>query len=173
MDHLLRVQEGTTGMADLNELAEQIANRLKARGETIAVAESSTGGLISASLLAVPGASAYFLGGAVVYTRQARRALVAIPDTAMAGVRSASEPYATLLARTVREQHGATWGLSETGAAGPTGNRYGDPAGHACIAMAGPSQHVLTVRTGSADRPANMQAFAAKALEILLEAIRT
>ena len=159
-------------MADVNELAEQIANRLKARRETIAIAESSTGGLISASLLAVPGASAYFLGGAVVYTRQARRALMSIPDAAMAGIRSASEPYAALLARTVREQHGATWGLSETGATGPSGNRYGDPAGHACIAITGPSERVLTLRTGSADRQANMQAFAVKALETLLEAIK-
>ena len=159
-------------MDHLFKLAEQIALRLKERSETIAVAESSTGGLVSASLLAVPGASAYFLGGAVVYTRQARRALVSIPDSAMAGIRSASEPYAQLLARTVREQHGATWGLSETGATGPSGNRYGDPAGHACIAIAGPSEHVLTLRTGSSDRQANMQAFAAKALETLLEAIK-
>jgi len=158
-------------MSALNELAEQIATRLKDRRETIAVAESSTGGLISASLLSVPGASAYFLGGAVVYTRQARRALVSIPDSAMSGIRSASEPYAALLARTVREQHGATWALSETGAAGPSGNRYGDPAGHACIAIAGPSEYVLTLRTGSSNRQANMQAFAAKALEALLEAI--
>ena len=155
----------------MNELAEQIASRLKERRETIAVAESSAGGLISASLLAVPGASAYFLGGAVVYTRQARRALVSIPDAAMAGIRSASEPYATLLARTVRDQHGASWGLSETGATGPTGNRYGDPAGHACIAISGPSERVLTMRTGSSDRQANMQAFAARALKELLDAV--
>jgi nicotinamide-nucleotide amidase len=153
------------------ELAEKVAARLKARGETIAVAESSAGGLISAALLAVPGASAYFLGGAVVYTRQARRALVSIPDSAMTGIRSASEPYAQLLARTVREQHGATWGLSETGASGPTGNRYGDPAGHACIAISGPIERVLTLRTGSEDRAANMQAFAEKALETLLAAL--
>ena len=78
----------------------------------------------------MPGASAYFLGGAVVYTRRARRALVAIPDDAVAGMRSSSEPYAALLAQTVRTQHRATWGLSETGATGPTGNRYGDAAGH-------------------------------------------
>lgn len=158
-------------MSVSEDLAGKLAAKLKARGETIAVAESSAGGLISAALLAVPGASAYFLGGAVVYTRQARRALVSIPDTAMSGIRSASEPYALLLARTVREQHGATWGLSETGAAGPTGNRYGDPAGHACIAIAGPVEHVLTVRTGSADRAANMQAFTKKALETLLTAL--
>jgi len=159
-------------MDELAALAADIAARLKERGETIAVAESSTGGLISAALLSVPGASAYFLGGAVVYTRQARRALVAIPDEAMAGIRSASEPYAQLLAHKVRAQHGATWGLSETGATGPAGNRYGDPAGHSCIALAGPSERVLTLRTGSADRQANMQAFAAKALATLLEAIK-
>lgn len=158
-------------MDQLVELAEKVAGRLKARGETIAVAESSTGGLISAALLAVPGASTYFLGGAVVYTRQARRSLLSIPDAAMSGIRSASEPYAALLARTVRERHGATWGLSETGAAGPTGNRYGDPAGHTCIAVAGPSEHVLKLGTGTPDRRANMSAFGAKALETLLEAI--
>jgi PncC family amidohydrolase len=158
-------------MQQLIDLAGLIADRLKARGETAAVAESSAGGLITAALLAVPGASAYFLGGAVVYTRQARRALLAIPDEAMAGIRSASEPYAALLARTVRERHGATWGLAETGAAGPTGNRYGDPAGHACIAVSGPAERVLTLRTASPDRQANMQAFAAKALETLLEAV--
>jgi PncC family amidohydrolase len=158
-------------MDRLLALAEQIAARLKARGETVAVAESSAGGLISAALLAVPGASAYFLGGAVVYTRQARRSLVSIPDEAMAGLRPASEPYATLLARTVRERHAATWGVSETGAAGPTGNRYGDPAGHTCIAVAGSSERALTLETGSSDRRGNMRAFAAKALEALLAAI--
>jgi nicotinamide-nucleotide amidase len=159
-------------MERLLGLAHEIGERLKARGETVAVAESSAGGLIAAALLAVPGASAYFLGGAVVYTRQARRALLAITDDAMAGLRPSSEPYAALLARTVADRHGATWGLSETGATGPTGNRYGDAAGHACIGLAGPAQRVLTVETGSADRQANMRAFAAKALETLLDAIR-
>jgi nicotinamide-nucleotide amidase len=158
-------------MQQLIGLAERISERLKARGETVAVAESSAGGLIAAALLAVPGASAYFLGGAVVYTRQARRSLLAIPDEAMAGIRPASEPYAALLASTVRERHGSTWGLVETGATGPTGNRYGDPAGHACIGLDGPVERVLTIRTGGADRQANMRAFATKALETLLEAI--
>ena len=158
-------------MKDLVATAEQIAAVLTARKQTIVIAESSTAGLISAALLAVPGASAYFLGGAVVYTRRARRSLLGIPNEAMAGIRSASEPYAALLARTVRERHGATWGLAETGAAGPTGNRYGDPAGHACIAVSGPAERVLTLRTGSAERQANMETFAAKALATLLEAI--
>jgi len=137
------------------------------------VAESSTGGLVSASLLSVPGASAYFLGGAVVYTRQARKALLGIPDDAMKGLRSASEPYAVLAATTVRERHGASWGLAETGAAGPSGNRYGDPAGHACIAVAGPSQRVITIRTGSTDRRANMRVFAQRALEEIDAALRS
>jgi PncC family amidohydrolase len=159
-------------MDRLLALADDIAVRLKARGETVAVAESSAGGLIAAALLSVPGASAYFLGGAVVYTRRARRTLLAIADEAMAGLRPASEPYATLLARTVAERHGATWGLSETGATGPAGNAYGDPPGHACIGLAGPVERVLTVATGSADRQANMHAFAATALGTLLEAVR-
>jgi nicotinamide-nucleotide amidase len=158
-------------MNDLTPLATALGKRLKERKETIAIAESSAGGLISAALLAVPGASAYFLGGAVVYTRQARGGLLGISDKDMAGIRSASEPYAALAARAVRARHGATWGLAETGATGPSGNRYGDPAGHSCIAIAGPAQRTLTLETGSADRQANMRAFAAKALETFLEAL--
>jgi PncC family amidohydrolase len=159
-------------MQTLIPLAEAVGARLKARGETIAVSESSTGGLISASLLAVPGASAYFLGGAVVYTRDARRALLGIGDKEMTGLRSASEPYAALAARTIRGKHGATWGLAETGATGPSGNRYGDPAGHSCFAVAGPLERTLMLRTGSADRQANMRAFAMKAMEIMLETLK-
>ncbi len=158
-------------METLLPLAEKIAQRLKARGETIAVSESSTGGLISAALLSVPGASAYFLGGAVVYTKQARAALVGITDKEMTGIRSASEPYAALLARTVRERHGASWGLAETGATGPTGNRYGDPAGHTCIAFDGPVTRTLMLRTGSPDRQANMRAFGERALEEMLASL--
>jgi nicotinamide-nucleotide amidase len=156
-------------MKDLVAIAEQIAAILVTRKETIAVAESSTGGLISASLLAVPGASAYFLGGAVVYTRDARRLLADIPDEVMKGIRSASEPYAQLLASRTRERFSTTWGLSETGATGPTGNRYGDAAGHSCMAIAGPVSRVITLETGSTERQANMQAFATRALNLLLE----
>jgi nicotinamide-nucleotide amidase len=152
---------------DLLPLAEAIAARLKARGETIAVAESATGGLISAALLAVPGASVYFLGGAVAYTRQAKQSLLGIDDAALKQFRSATEPHALLLARHARAQFAATWGLAETGAAGPTGNRYGDSAGHNCLAIVGPSERAVTLATGSADRVANMRAFAAAALELL------
>lgn len=159
-------------MNTLLPLAETIAARLIARRETIAVAESSTGGLIAAALLAVPGASAYFLGGAVVYTKAARAALLGIGDADMAGLRPVTEAYAALLARRMRERHGAVWGLGETGAAGPTGNRYGDPAGHTCVAVSGPAEHAVTLCTGSAERLANMDAFAKRALELLVEVIR-
>lgn len=158
-------------MHDLLPLAGRIAERLTARQETIAVAESSSGGLISAALLAVPGASAYFRGGAVVYTPKARVVLMDIPRAALVGMRSASEPYAQLLARTARERFDATWGLSETGAAGPTGNPYGDAAGHSCIALAGPVSQAVTVETGDGDRVANMRAFSKRALELLLNAL--
>jgi nicotinamide-nucleotide amidase len=158
-------------MKALLPVAEIIAQRLIARRETIAVAESSTGGLIAAALLAVPGASAYFLGGAVVYTKSARAALLGIGDADMQALRPATEAYALLIARRVRERHGAIWGLGETGATGPSGNRYGDPAGHTCIAVAGPAERAITLRTGDADRLTNMDAFAKRALELLVEVI--
>jgi PncC family amidohydrolase len=158
-------------MVDLDSIAARVARRLIARGETIAVAESSAGGLISAALLAVPGASAYFLGGAIIYTGAARLALLGIGPDEMAGMRPSSQPYAALLARTVRTKFAADWGLSETGATGPTGNRYGDAAGHACIGLDGSTPRVCTIETGTSDRAGNMRAFAAAALQLLDSAL--
>jgi PncC family amidohydrolase len=148
-------------------IAERVAVRLTERGETIAIAESAAGGLIAAGLLTVPGASRYFLGGAVLYTRAARQALLGITPEDMTGVRPATEAYAQLVALRCRERLGATWGLAETGAAGPAGNSYGDPAGHTCIAVSGPCDEVRTIATGSMDRAANMRAFAAAGLGLL------
>lgn len=162
--------QGRNAVEDLMNLGRVVGGQLKARGETVAVAESSSGGLISAALLGMGGASAYYLGGGVIYTGKARMSLLEIPREAVAGMRSASEPYALLLARTVRERFGAVWGVSETGAAGPTGNGYGDPAGHTCIALSGPVELATTLRTGSEDRIANMEAFAAAALDLLRRA---
>ncbi len=158
-------------MQDLLARAEKLAVVLKDRRETIVVAESSTGGLISAALLSVAGASAYFLGGAVVYTLRARRSLLDIQDAAVKGMRGASEPYAQLMARTARERFGASWSIAESGATGPTGNRYGDAAGHTCLAVAGAIERAITLETGSNDRVANMRAFAAAALDLLAESI--
>jgi nicotinamide-nucleotide amidase len=158
-------------MQDLVKRASELAARLKARNHTVAVAESSTGGMLSAALLAVPGASAYFIGGAVVYTRASRRVLLGITDEAMAGMRPSTEAYALLVARTAREKFATTWALGETGATGPTGNRYGDASGHSCIAVAGPVERAITLETGSADRFGNMEAFTAAALDLLVQAI--
>lgn len=158
-------------MKDLTELAERVAKRLDHRRETVAISESSAGGMIAAALLTIPGASAYFLGGAVVYTATAREVLLGVTPDRMAGIRSASEPYATLLARETRTRFGAIWSLAETGAAGPTGNRYGDAAGHACFAVAGPVEKVATLETGSSDRVGNMRLFAAEGLRLLDRAI--
>jgi PncC family amidohydrolase len=158
-------------LSNLSPLANRLGQRLKEAGQTVAVAESSSGGLISAALLAVPGASAYFLGGAVVYTGKARMSLLGLTRESVAGMRSSSEPYALLLARTARENFNADWGLSETGAAGPTGNPYGDAAGHSCLAVNGPVEMAVTLETGEADRAANMEAFARRAMELLLAAI--
>lgn len=154
-------------MSDHNDLGKAVGALLKERKQTIAVAESSAGGLINAALVAVPGASAYYLGGGIIYTKIGREALMGIAREDVKGMRSASEPYARLLAKRVREKLGATWGLSETGASGPTGNAYGDAPGHACIAVSGPREAVITVETGSADREANMREFARRALELL------
>ena len=158
-------------MQALLPLAERLGALLKDRNETVAVSESSSGGLVSAALLAVPGASAYFMGGAVVYTGRVRTALLGITDDQMAGLRSSSEPYAALLARTTRDRFGTTWGIAETGAAGPAGNRYGDQPGHTCIAVSGPVERLATLETGSGDRAANMRSFARALLEMLTEAV--
>ncbi|MBX9595960.1 MAG: CinA family protein [Roseomonas sp.] len=158
-------------MQDLLPIAARIGVLLKARGETVAVSESAAGGLVAASLLALPGASAYFRGGAVVYTAQARGGLLGITPDDMRGMRSASEPYAALCAATIRRRLDADWGIAETGAAGPSGNRYGDAAGHACLAVAGAVMRVTTLETGSAEREANMRRFAAAALVLLEQAI--
>ena len=159
-------------MESLATLGTAVGMLLKMRRETVAVAESSAGGLINAALVAVPGASAYYLGGAIVYTQAGRKALLGIGTEDMTNVRSASEPFAQLLARRVRSNLGATWGLSETGASGPTGNRYGDSAGHACIAVSGPVEAVITLETGSLDREENMWVFARRAVELLEACVR-
>ena len=158
-------------MPDLSSMAASVGQLLKDSGDTIAVSESSCGGVISASLVSVPGASAYYLGGAVVYTHASRKALLGVPDEAMEGMRASTEEYAALKAATIRELLGVTWGLAETGASGPSGNRYGDASGHACIAVSGPVERVITIETGDSDREGNMWAFAARALSLLEECV--
>jgi len=156
---------------NLHSMARDLGALLKQRSETVAISESSTGGLVCAALLSVPGASSYFLGGGVIYTGAARHALLDLPADLPTETRSASEPYAALCARTIRQKLGATWGLAETGATGPTGNRYGDAAGHCCLAVAGPVELVISVETGDDDRETNMWTFAQSAIDLLARAM--
>ena len=159
-------------MSQLSEVAASVGALLKETGQSISVAASSCGGLISAALVAIPGASDYYVAGSVIYTRVAQRGLLLVPDIAMEGLRASSEPYAQLNARTTRQALNTVWGLAETGASGPTGNRYGDNYGHACIAVAGPVEKVITVETGDPDREANMWVFAQRAFALLEECVR-
>lgn len=162
-------------MADIWTLGAQAGALLMARRERVAVSESSAGGLISAALLAVPGASAYYTAGGVIYTPRAIFGLLGVEKEGITrrGIRSSSEPYARFVAETIRARVRSEWGLSETGAAGPTGNPYGDPAGHTCMAVVGAVTQSRTLRTGSEDRKANMHAFAEAALGLLVEVLES
>jgi PncC family amidohydrolase len=156
---------------NIEEIAAEIARRLIERGQSVAVAESAAGGLISAALLAVPGASGYFKGGVVVYNADAKERLAGMTRQELEADRSATAPHAAALARAVRRRLGADWAIAETGAAGPTGNRYGDPAGHVAMAIDGPNCRTAVHRTGRSDRQPNMAAFALAALELLLSSL--
>jgi len=162
-------------LQDLMPYAERIAEKLKARKETVSVGESSTAGLVSAALLAVPGASAYFVGGAVVYTRVSRTELLRVTEeefAAMKDITPSTEPYALLFARKIKERLGTNWAVGETGTAGPTGSRYGHAAGHSCVAVIGPNgERAATIETANGDRMNNMRTFSISALELLEKAL--
>ncbi|MEG9268043.1 CinA family protein [Qipengyuania sp. Mu-71] len=157
-----------------HEQALRIADLLRQRGEKVAVADGATGGLVAASLLTVPGALDFFVGGGVVYSFRARDILFDLPRDAYAGMRGASEDYALLQARAIRDNFGAQWGLAESGSVGGSSHPSGAPAGRSCAAVAGPGGFEFTRRTetGSDDRIANMEAFARAALQTLEDALR-
>ena len=154
----------------LTDLSQRIGSTLRDRDETVAVAEGSAGGLVSATLLSIPGASAYYVGGTVIYTAAASRAWMRGEVEVPAGMRGATEEFATYLAASVRRKVGATWGIGEAGAAGPP-NPYGDPAGHTWLAVDGPLTATRNVLTGVEDRAENMEAFAVSALELFAEVV--
>ena len=158
-------------MKSLTALATPVAEILIPRSQTLAVCESSAGGLISAALLSYPGASAYFLGSTVVYTLISRDRLIEVSDQEMEGIRPASEAYALLCARKIRAKLGSDWALAETGASGPAGNPYGDAPGHACFAVSGPIERSITIATGSANREENMWAYTEQAIQLLAKCL--
>lgn len=158
-------------MQDLLPAAAEIAELLKKRGETLALSESSMGGLVSASFVAQPGASAFYLGSTVIYTRGAGKALYGLEGAPGPDLKPLTEPYVAVMAERVRDKLRATWALAEMGASGPSGSPYGPPPGTSVIALAGPAPAAITVSTGSNDRVANMRAFAQAALGLLRQAL--
>ncbi len=158
-------------MPSLVQMAGPVGTLLKERGQTVAVSESAAGGIISAALLSVPGASAYFVGGGSVYTQTARRGILRFNDT-KAEMQGSTEEYATLAATAIRDILETDWAIGESGAAGPTGNRYGNPAGHVALAVVGPSSATRVVQTGNDDREDNMWTFAQAALDLLHKTIK-
>lgn len=165
------MDSGGLAPAELVAVGARVGGLLRERGEDVAVAEGAGGGLVSAALLAVPGASAYYRGGAVIYTLAASRAFMAGAVETPAGLRGATEEFALWLARSVRVRLDTTWSLGEGGAAGPSGNPYGDPPGHAWVAVSGAVERTRRILTGSADRTANMAAFAVAGLTLLEECL--
>ena len=157
-----------------HQQALRIAEALRARGEKVAVADGATGGLVAASLLTVPGALDFFVGGGVVYSFRARDVLFDLPRDAYAGMRGASEDYALLQARAIRDNFGAQWGLAESGSVGGSNHPSGAPAGRSCAAVVGPDgfEFVRVTETGGDERIANMEAFARAALQTLEDALR-
>ena len=158
-------------MRNLEELGRPAAEILVATSATVAVAESSTAGLISAALLAVPGASAYYRGGSVIYTLEARRELLGIRRADVEGLEPLTEEMTARFAARAKEQLGATWAIAELGVAGPTPARYGHAPGISVLAIAGPVPMTRVIQTGSSDREANMWRFTEAALALLVEAL--
>lgn len=158
-------------MQTLLPLAEKAARLLRARGEVLATGESSVGGLVSAALVAQPGASRFFLGGTVIYTPAAGRALRRRESLDLAGLTPLTPGFAQALADGTRAQMQAHWASAEMGAAGPAPSPYGPPAGTAAVAISGPVSRARLIETGSADRIANMRAFGEGVLSLLIECL--
>ena len=135
----------------LTHMAEEVAELLRRRGDTIVVAETSTGGLISSALLAVPGASAYYKGGSVLYTYESRKKLLGIKGQDVEGLAPMSEAMVMAFAQKAQAQFASTWAIAELGIAGPTGVAYGE-AGSSVIGIAGPNPVSALLNTGSSER---------------------
>jgi nicotinamide-nucleotide amidase len=161
-----------TDFAALAPIARGIADKLVALGQTVAIADGASGGLISAGLLTIPGARSYYLGGGVIYSLAGRDLLLGLDREQLRGMKAVSEPYALLQARAIRDRFGADWGVAESGSAGPEPHPYGIEAGLCCVAVVGPKgEETAFVQTGSTDRIGNMLAFAAGALRLLDESL--
>lgn len=155
----------------LSDISAPLAAALIERKQTVAVAESSTGGLISASLLSVPGASAYYLGGTVIYTARSRKQILGVTPEDVADLKPLTPEMAMAFARVAQRQLNSTWAITELGIAGPTPARYGHAPGISVIGISGPIERTTIVETGSNDREQNMWAFTRAAIALLTEVV--
>ncbi|QFT78095.1 CinA family protein [Erythrobacter sp. THAF29] len=159
-------------LKQLHPQAKRIARLLTGRREKIAVADGATGGLIAAAILTVPGALKFYVGGGIVYSFKARDVLFDLPRDAYEGMRSATEEYALLQARAIRDRMGTEWGIAESGSAGSSKHPMGVVSGRSVAAVVGPDCEVTaTIETGSDDRIENMEKFTRNALDLLERAL--
>ena len=154
-------------MKELSKLCEPIADRLKANKQTISVSESSTGGLISAALLSISGASAYYKGGSVIYTLASRKIFLNLSKQDVEGLEPMTESMALRFAEKTKEVLDSDWAIAELGIAGPTGSPYGVDPGTSVVAISGPSDNFVRIETGNTDRESNMMDFTKSALQLL------
>ncbi|MBK8571249.1 MAG: CinA family nicotinamide mononucleotide deamidase-related protein [Holophagaceae bacterium] len=152
-------------------LEDAILDQLRARGETLAVAESMSGGLLASRLTAIPGASAAFLGGATAYTVAAKAALLGLDPAWLAQVGTVSEACAVAMAEAARQRLGATWALAIAGNAGP-GAEGGAPVGTVFIALAGPAGTQVRAPKMAGDRAEIQLRSTAQALDLLRRSLR-
>lgn len=155
------------------EIANEIAEKLKQSNQTVSVAESSTGGLIAANLLSIPGASSYFIGGTVVYTLKSRRAFLDFDKASLKHLKPLSEEMVLEFAKAARKKLDSTWGIAELGAAGPAGTPYGHDAGVSVIGIAGPIEATLRIETHSNEREQNMLSFTDGALNLFAQTLNS
>jgi len=152
-------------------LASRIALFLLAHEETVAVCESSSGGLVSACLLSIPGASAYFIGGGVLYSYAIRKAIVNMGTEEHMRYGGSTPELISEMAKNFNNKIAATWVIGEGGAAGPSKSPYGHNAGYTALAIVGPVCRTQVIETGSANRIENMSEFATDLLRLFIEVL--
>ncbi|KAL4745495.1 hypothetical protein BDW72DRAFT_186595 [Aspergillus terricola var. indicus] len=157
----------------LQPLAQEVVELLKARRETLSVAETAAGGLISACLLSVPGASAVYKGGLTVYTLESRLAFAGWTQVDREKYRGPTTEIVGQMADHTRRTLESTYAVSESGTAGPTGGttRNRTPGYVAVAVSTANGNQTREVETGSSDRAQNMVAFARESLQLLKEVI--
>lgn len=176
---------------DVSKIVQEIAEILRSRNQTLAISEAACGGLISAYIVSVPGASNFYIGGKLVYSLKQRLKLSGWSEEEISNYMGPSQQVALKLARTAKYELGSTYVLSETGFAGPSNNLHiqnndengesdkelmddkSQSVGTVYLGLSGPNGEASTWKnTGNVDRAKNMSEFAKLGLEFLLAQLR-